>query len=228
MGAMVWGLALLGKIVLNARIYHYGFALAMPCTLMVVAAAIGFGTRPVRAAMLGALAVAIAGYLALASSLMANQKYLVGEDGDQFRADERGLAMSQILEELRQRAGPGQTLAVMPEGAMLNFLAAMPDSTPYWSFNPPYSFFAPGQGEAAGEEKMLDALHAHPPDWIVLVKEDLADFGTPFFGVDYGKSLYAFVREDYVADDGRELGERPFGDNHDEMLLLRRKRYNGH
>jgi 4-amino-4-deoxy-L-arabinose transferase-like glycosyltransferase len=227
LGALVWSFFLLLKILLNARIYHYGFALAMPATLLVISAAIGWTPRSFRAAVIGSLIVTITAYLALASSLMANQRFVVGEGANQFLADQRGRAMSQILTDLRQRASPGRTLAVMPEGAMLNFLAAMPNPTPYWSFNPPYSFFAPGQGEAAGEKKMLEALQAHPPDWVVLVKEDLTDFGTPFFGIDYGKSLYAFVQKDYVTSDGRPLGDRPFAGSDAFMLLLHRQWYNG-
>src|SRR3989442_3545303 len=36
LSTIMFALALLGKIILNARIYHYGFALAMPATLLAV------------------------------------------------------------------------------------------------------------------------------------------------------------------------------------------------
>jgi hypothetical protein len=224
-GAIVWALVLLGKILLNARIVHYGFALAMPATLLVVAAGIGWTTPPVRAAVLGTLAVTIAAYLGQAARLQSQQSFVVGEASNSFYADERGGMLNACLTALRQKASPGQTMAVMPEGAMLNFLARMPNPTPYWSFNPPYSFFAPGAGEAAGEAKMLAALEKSPPDWVVLVAEDLSDFGTPFFGRDYGQGLYAFVQANYASDS--QWGQAPFTGESFGIILMRRKVYNG-
>jgi hypothetical protein len=132
--------------------------------------------------------------------------------------------LNDCLTVLRQQRLAGQTLAVMPEGAMLNFLARMPNPTPYWSFNPPYAFFANGRGEVAGEQKMLDALNNHPPDWIALAAEDLTDFGTPFFGKDYGKDLYAFTQRGYTVVWSE--GDVPFTGNGFGMTLLRRDRYN--
>src|ERR1019366_9976048 len=35
---LVYAFALLGKIILNVHVYHYGFALAMPATLVLIAA----------------------------------------------------------------------------------------------------------------------------------------------------------------------------------------------
>jgi hypothetical protein len=195
--AIIWALLLLAKIILNTRIYHYGFALAMPATLLVVAIGVGMTSWPARAAVLGALTVAITAYLALAFSLISQQVNLVGHGGNQFWADARGGIMNQILVVLEQKSSPGQTLIVAPEGAMLNFLARMENPTPYWSFNPPYSFFAAGQGEDAGEKKMLAALQAHLSDWLVLVGEDQSDLGTPRFGKDYGRSIFQFLQQNY-------------------------------
>ena len=200
-GLSIFSLALLAKISLNARIYHYGFVLAMPATLLVVAAVVGWVPAWVsrrgrdgatfRAGGAGALAAVIGVYLSLAARLMQRQAYPVGEGGNRFRADERGAAMDQILHALRRRARPGDTLAVLPEGAMLNVLAGRTNPTPYWSANPPFSFYAPGRGEAAGERKVLESLEARPPDWVVLVDENLSEFGTPYFGRDYAKGVCA-------------------------------------
>jgi hypothetical protein len=215
LGLMVWAFVLLGKIILNARIYHYGFVLAMPATLLVVATAMGWLPPAGRAACLGALAVTVAAYLRLAAHLMGQQTFPVAEGANQFWADQRGQMLDHALGALRLKASPGDTLAVMPEGAMLNFLAQMDNPTPYWSFNPPYSFFAPGEGEAAGEAKILTSLENHPPDWIVVVPEDLSDFGTPFFGRDYGLRLYGFVQQRYSLVQNFRV------------MLLRRIGYNG-
>jgi Dolichyl-phosphate-mannose-protein mannosyltransferase len=224
-GLVVYAFVILGKIILNARIYHYGFVLAMPATLMVVAIGIGWTNAAFRAGLIGALAVVIAAYISFGRGLILGQRFVVGEGANQFHADERGRQLEVVLEYLRTAARPGQTLTVMPEGAMLNFLAVMPNPTPYWSFNPPYSFFAPGQGEAAGEGKILASLQSHPPDWIALVAEDLSEFGTPFFGKDYGVRICGFVTQNYRTE--LTVGISPFKHEGFGMLLMHRNVYNG-
>jgi hypothetical protein len=221
-GAIIWASLLLGKIILNARVYHYGFALGMPATLIAVAAGVAWTPPLVRAAVAGALGTTIAVYLAYAVTLTSQQKYLVGTGQNQFWADERGGVLNDMLLDLQQRAAPGQTLAVMPEGAMLNVMAQMPDSTPYWSFHPPYSFFAPGRGESAGEAMVAQSLTRHPPDWIVLIPpENLAEFGIQFgFGFQISRAMqghYALVsRLSRPSSEGRGF----------TMMLLRHVGYN--
>jgi 4-amino-4-deoxy-L-arabinose transferase-like glycosyltransferase len=217
-GAIVWAFVLLGKIILNARAYHYGFVLAMPATLVVVAAGMAWTPPLVRAAVAGALGTTLAVYLAYAASLTAQQTYLVGTGRDQFWADERGGVLNDMLMDLQQRATPGQTLAVMPEGAMLNFLARMPDSTPYWSFDPPYAFFAPGRGESAGEAQIAEALTRHPPDWIVRIP---LDFGIQF---DIGLRISDALQGKYTLV-GR-IGRSPSEGRGFTMILLRYVGYN--
>jgi len=215
-GLLAFAFVLLAKIFLNARIYHYGFVLAMPATLLVVAIGIGWTPPPIRASFLGALIVLIAAYVNLGWNYLSHQTFVVGDGPNQFRADWRGAEVEQALVTLRQKAAANQSLIVMPEGALLNFLAVMPNPTPYWSFNPPYSFFAPGSGEAAGEAKIEASLQSHPPDWIVLVPEDLSDFGTARFGKDYGLQISAFVKQHY-----RTVWHSDYG-----AILLRRVVYN--
>jgi Dolichyl-phosphate-mannose-protein mannosyltransferase len=230
MGMAVWALALLGKIFLNARVGHYGFALAMPATLLAAGAAVGLVPELIRRrggdgvvftlASFGALVMVAGAYLGRASQLMELQSHGVGEGRNFFWADDRGEGVEQAYLALRQRAEPGQTLAVMPEGAMLNFLLKMRNPTPYWSFNPPYSFFAPGRGEEAGQRRMLAALEAGQPDWVVLVAEDLWEFGARFFGQDYGKDLYQFVSDNY--NEVWHVGPPPFSGNGFGILLMHR------
>jgi hypothetical protein len=198
LGFAIWSLLLLGKIALNARIYHYGFALAMPATLLVIAVGFRFTPMPVRAALTGLLLVVTISYLSLAYRLTQLQSLSVGVGPDQFWANAHdGAMLNSAMTFLHDHAAPGQTLAVMPEGAMLNFLARIPSSVPYWSFNPPYAFFAAGRGETFGEEQFLAALQNHPPDWILLT-EPSHEPGVPEFGRDFGLTLFNYVRTDYL------------------------------
>ena len=71
-----------------------------------------------------------------------------------------------------------------------------------------------------GEERMLAALRAAPPDYVALVHKDTREYGVRFFGHDYGRRLYAWIRRNY-----REVatfGARPLHDQRFGIALLRR------
>jgi len=71
-----------------------------------------------------------------------------------------------------------------------------------------------------GEDRMLAALRAAAPDTIVLVHKDTREYGVRFFGRDYGRRLYAWIRRNY-----REVatfGARPLRGGRFGIALLRR------
>ena len=85
---------------------------------------------------------------------------------------------------------PDETLAVLPEGVMLNYLARRVNPTGHINFMPPeFVIF--------GEPRMLAAFQQSPPDWIVLTHKDTREYGVGFFGTGYGRVLYAWVHENY-------------------------------
>ena len=86
------------------------------------------------------------------------------------------------------------TLAVLPEGVMLNYLTRHPNSTPCLDWNPTmFPMF--------GQTRMTDALETHPPDYIFLVEWDSSDFGVGYFGSsDYGFGLMQWIQENYTTE----------------------------
>ena len=144
----VFALLLMPRILLNARLYHYGFVLAVPATLVVWAALLdwipqaldrrGAAGGVVRAAALAALAVTLAFHLGESHARYRAKVYPVGAGADHFLADVRGPFVAAILQGLseRQRAAPGETLAVLPEGVMLNYLSRRRTSIPYLTMLP--------------------------------------------------------------------------------------------
>ena len=61
----------------------------------------------------------------------------------------------------RARLKPGETLAVLPEGVMLNYLTRRNAPTRFITWMPPEVIFY-------GEANMLDALRTAPPAWVLL------------------------------------------------------------
>lgn len=220
----VFSLALLLKIVLNARIYHYGFGLAMPAFLTLVAWLIhsvparlgrrggaGIVFRAATAAVLVALVFA---QLQISASFFRNKIYRVGRGADAFLADARGLFVQAILMHIERHARPSGTLAVLPEGIMVNYLSRRTNPTGYGTYMPDgFRFFG-------GERPFLAAYQRRPPDIIVLVSRDASEHGARLFGRDYAVATMHWIRENYTPV--TQVGADPLSGRGFGMLLLKR------
>ncbi len=196
----LFALALLLKIVLNSRVYHYGFVLAMPATLLLVVVWLewlprwithrGGQGRVFRVSATAILLLATSAHVLRSERYLAAKTYLVAAGGDAFWSDSRGAAIEGLLATLASHRQPGQTLAVFPDGILLNYLLRAPSSLPYLNY-------VPTEVLAYGEERILADLQQQPPDWVVLVEADTSIFGYRYFGQDYGVELRRFIDRDY-------------------------------
>jgi len=210
----VFSLLLMGKIILYARIAHYGCWLAMPATMMVVMALFGWipawiGRRGGSGAAFvagigGAWIVVVWIHLGISATAMGRLTVSVGNGADQFWADSvRGNCVNNAVL-LAQQIPPEKTLACFPEGIMINYLARRNAPTRFVNFNPPDLLLF-------GEDRMLQAMAASPPDYIFLVHKDTSEFGERFFGRDYGQKLLAWIEANYQEAQvpSLELGDEP-------------------
>ncbi len=115
----------------------------------------------------------------------------VGEGRDAFRAD-RGRAgeVRSLLGEIVEMVGRDQTVAVVPQGPMLNYLSRRPNSTRFLNLMPP-------EIVSAGEERVLAAYRARPPDFVVLVGSQLTPRGMHLDGEEYGRHLLEWMLANY-------------------------------
>jgi len=205
-----FALALLAKMVLNARIAHYGFYLALPATVTTIALvcsvipewiagtwgtarALGF-----RHIMAWTIVAAAAPYVGLSYGWYAMKQLPVAAGGDRFFAAVgpdrwEGAAVADAVAALGATAPADATIAVLPEGVMINYLLRRESPLRVVNFMPPESM-------AFGEDAIVQSLEAAPPDFIVLVRKDTSEYGYPAFGADarYGSRTLAWVRERYV------------------------------
>ncbi|MEN6459644.1 MAG: hypothetical protein ABFC63_12025 [Thermoguttaceae bacterium] len=221
---LVFAMVLLTKIALYARIYHYGFILAMPAVLLLCVAAFdwiprfldrrgGFG--PVFAAAAAALlSVTIVAHLDVQSQLISAKTCRVGAGADAFWAYAAGDLVNTITAEIAKRTPPAKTLAVFPEGVMINCLTRLRNPTPYIHLMPTELILF-------GEQRIQAAYQAHPPDLIVFAHKDTSEFGLRFFGQNYGQRLADWVLANYrpVA----LAGSLPFQNDQFGILLLEKK-----
>ena len=164
---LIFAFVLLGNMLLCARIYHYGFLQAMPATLLLAVAGLdwvpGFidrrgGYGGVFAAVATSLlSIIVLVHLIAEASLLATKTQWVGKGADGFWADARGAFVNAMVAEIARQSSADTTLAVLPEGVMINCLSGLRNPTPYLKFMPLDLLLF-------DEDRIVERFRAHPPD----------------------------------------------------------------
>jgi MFS family permease len=198
---VVFAIALLGKIILSPHVYHYGFALAMPGTLVLIAALSqdfpgwiekrGGCGNVLRAGALAAGLAGVAAILYVDAGFWGTKRWMVFNGADTFRGATRALEVQMMADLINRSVPPDGTLEVFPQGLMINYLTRRASPTAFANFMPPEVL-------AAGEERMLAALVDHPPDAVVVnssaVNGDQFAMDTDYM---YGRETFAWIRRNY-------------------------------
>jgi len=203
-------LALLAKMPLSTRLYHYGFALAMPATVLLTALAVdrlppwlarrgGRGDR-LQMALVAVVALAILGHLSLTAERRAAKTVWIDAGYDGFWADRRGVGVNAAVAALERLAAPDDTVLVVPDGILVSYLARRPSPVRYLNW-------VPTEVRIFGEDEMLADLRSAPPDWVVVVDKSTAEHGARWFGRDYARKIGAWIEEEYEPVGG--IGAEP-------------------
>jgi hypothetical protein len=225
----LFSLGFLAKIGLNAHAMHYGFILAMPATLIGSWLLIDAYPKYVETKLPGARWILVSiglvflfgialSHFYLSSFSYAQKQLPVGEKGDRLitwhsgainvfecsfiTTHERGIRFKETLDELKKILKPEDTLLVIPEGALFNYLTRHRNPTPYTSF-------ILGDLVMFDESSMVSNLKQHPPDYIVVADRDLRIYGETF-GKDVGQLIMTWVNQNYTIV--KEIGPIPFKD----------------
>lgn len=226
----VFALGMLAKMGFHSHLWHYGVFLAMPAFVAAVFLVLWWLPRAwTRLANCGGefraplLAFLIFGLVRLfiQSELYYMDKTLpIGAPPDRFLAtrgkdDPRIEPFAHALEWIPANIRPDQTLAVLPEGAMLNYLMRRANPTPYLVFM--------AEMDAFGEDAMLAAYRKSPPDFIVLVQRDTDEYGDGWWGErkGFGRDMMAWVRASY--EPVHLIGAPPFTSGEFGIQFLQRK-----
>jgi hypothetical protein len=218
--------AMIGKLWLNARLYQYGFILAAPAVM--VGALLATGWLPQLATRWGGYPLLIRfGATGLAVGVIAWQQHFttrvlaertvpIDTPGHMMTVTPRQSTVAEAIVAIQRIAKPGETLAVFPDGAGINFATG--------TFNPAvYDAVSPLILQLFGESHVAQAYAEHPPDYILFMQFDTSPYGAAWMGKDYGFQLTSIVQRDYepIAQFGRP------GDNRMPMELFRRQRPSG-
>lgn len=173
---------LVSKIALNCTISHYGFVLALPAFCCAVLLFFRPPCPVARAAVAGALLLGFSAAALRQAHLVLPSLSAPIHDGAYLARPVEARVSAIALDWLHANTAPGSTLAVLPEGAILNVLSDRPNPTPYVYLDHPALL-------RFGESAVLAAYSNAPPDTLVLV--DVRSSSK--FGIDYAHSLMAFL-----------------------------------
>ena len=199
---VVYSIVLIAKMGLKPHPYLYGFVLAWPATAVLLAVVAeelpawvsrrgGMGSV-VRAVGLAMWMAAVAAILRRdAAHFEAKQFTIAVGTPDAFRCDDAGREVQAVCREISQLVPAGGTVAVFPQGLMINYLTRRKSPTKYINFMPPEVL-------AAGEQNILAALKQHPPDVIVVTSTSVDRNRFTLDGQDaYGAETLQWIRERY-------------------------------
>lgn len=201
----VLALVLLAKIFFSPFHFQYGFVLALPAA-MVVLVNLSSGVYRLAQERWGGGGVALALILAAAIfdaaatgtfNLMSIRRntYPIGFGDDRLLipSPEQTPAtaiVEQAIEVVAKELDHDETLVVLPEGILINYLARKKSSVKYTNF-------MPIEMVMYGEEVILRDLQRSPPDYVLLVDRNTAEYGDQFGSSTYGGTILSWLEKHY-------------------------------
>ena len=205
----VFGLVLLLKLGLFPRIWHYGFALAMPAFVSAVYLLLWLlplllenkfrmPAFPFRATVWLVLLIGFGNLFLQSEKFYASKNLAVGQAGDRLMTfgpqgnSVEARTTEAALSWIETNVPPRATIAAMPEGLILNYLSRRINPTPCLDWNPTmFTVF--------GQEKMTAAFEKNPPDYILIVEWKTYEFDIGYFGREpgYGVELMQWIGSHY-------------------------------
>ncbi len=204
----VFSLALLAKLGLFSRIWHYGFALAMPAAITAIyllfwllpvwfKKKFDVNPRPFRLTVWLVLMIGFGVLFHDSESWYAAKTLAVGPNGDRIYAfdpqlNPTGEGIRQALAWIAKNVPRNGTLAVLPEGTTINYLSRRVNPTPCLDWSPNVLI-------ALNQAHMTVAFEKNPPDYVCLVERNPSEFGVGYFGHSpgYGVELMQWIEKNY-------------------------------
>lgn len=223
----IFSFFMLLKIVLNVHVYHYGFALAMPATLLFLYLALewlpskiekAFGNASIFfGAVLAFVVVMTVWYGRESTKIYSFKDFPIGAWPDKIISYKRlitnGMDLKMTIEDINSIMKPTDRFVAMPEGVMLNYLTRRKNPTGFINF-------VPSEITMFGENHMLEKLKSTRPEYIVLVHKDTSEYGFRYFGTDYGRNIFSWIESKY--EPVQQRGAVPFKGRAFGILIMRR------
>lgn len=202
----VVAIALMARMMLNGRIYHYGYYQAALAGVLVPAVMVAELPSWLRANAAGYAFAAVATLVLILPGVVnlahrsergwALKTQAVGDGRDRFycfprQMDSIGEVVGAVTQALREK-GENKSLTVLPEGEFINYLARLPNPLPH-------AFFYAGAISNGREAQLVNELEGKPPYWIVIISRDLFGYGIERYGekTGSGQEILHWVGQNY-------------------------------
>jgi len=229
----VWSLMLLAKLGFFCRIWHYGFALAMPAFVSGIYLLLWAlprqlercGVRPIffRVLLWFMLLPGLTRLTQASLKLYSDKMLSIGSGADTIVAfnphfNPVDFQVATALHWVETNVPPGATLAVLPQGALLNYLSRHINPCGYVAWNPP-------EMAAFGQEKMTAALIAHSPDYVIEIFVNYGEYGENYFGQEkrFGLDAQQWIDAHYQLVD--QIGHDWLKDGQFGIKILKKNRF---
>lgn len=113
-----------------------------------------------------------------------------------------GIRYKELIDFLINNTHPGETLVVFPEGVDINFYTGLDNPIFHNTFLP----FELAQDTI--QDEIISLIDHARVDYIVIIQRDTTEYGPSSFGIDYGKELFSWIKENYEIV--KTLGPTPF------------------
>lgn len=225
----VFSLVLLTKMLFNVHLYHYGFAVSMPSTLVFISVLSYFIPKfvcrsresafAVKSVALLIIFIGAASYASLSIYMYGMKNYPIADGPDRIvtysdRLSTKGSHIRSALDAISSLIKEDETMLVLPEGIMLNYLSRR--ISPY-----PYSNVMPFEIATVGEDRILAGLKKADPDYIVLVDRNTSEFGCPDFGKGFAVKIYDWINDAYAPV--WMTGNKPFTGKGFGIIITKRR-----
>lgn len=123
----------------------------------------------------------------------ATMVYLLnrGERGEMYSIASKASAVQSSIDYIEKNVKPTESIWVIPEGLMVNFLTNRPSKSVYYNITMPYI-------ETFGEDKIITDIEKDPPDYVIMNNRDSVDYGYRFLCTDYGQKICGYVWSNYA------------------------------
>jgi hypothetical protein len=112
-----------------------------------------------------------------------------------------GPALDKLVNYINSEIPSEKTFMMMPEGLLINFLTGRDSNNRFYSLTPDFA--------EVFEKQIIQDIKRKKINFIFITNQDTMDYGFRYFGEDYGKNIYNYVRNNYkflrkIEEPGRE------------------------
>lgn len=95
-----------------------------------------------------------------------------------------------LVQKIISTTDKNESIVILPEGHMINFLAARRSDNFYNNLIPMYV-------EAFGEENIINHFESNKPDYFIISSRDTSDYGHKYFCLNYAEDLCEWIFNNY-------------------------------